>query len=908
MSGKVKACISFYKRITSEEFPMFFLRKLILILAVILSSFGAQAKVGEPIRVLILSGRSSHDWRDTNSVIERMLVSTGRFKVDISNRPSALNEKLLAPYQLIISNWTSYRGHTELEQWPQEAKDALLNFVRNGGGHMVIHVSGSNFYKWPEYQKMIGGASWKEGISRFVAPGTPLKTRPTSLGQSHPITQGVASLTIIDELYTRMDLMPATQTLIEAYADKHFKGDGRWYPVAAVNTYGEGRNFILLLGHSSKCMENPLFETLLQRGAEWAATDCVSIPIQSFDSYILPKEDPKSYLGHSASNPVHASFKGNVSYDEHVFTEAVQALREYQKYNSREALLNLESLVSVAAINTGDSDRAADILIKALADGETTADARAHYMNFLSLLANDSHLKVLEAFQGDRDVIFQLCALYERLGGTKAKGAIARAISQAENTELLLPYVLSAGRMNADAAIGPLKRQLKKNKNDLSVVRAILNALSQIRHIDAYEALLKVAEDFELQTVMKQSSKDLQAFMDGILLEASIQMKDPAAAGAVIATLQKLNTKGKALHIRKAAFREILRRLPDPEAEAAAGLKSEDPIIRDGAIAYILGKPDNMSMAYLLDALPKLNMEEQLRIVSALKKTGRRDAIPVFESLLKTPDKVLRNQVILAMGVLGNAATAEFLLDFAEDNLDEEDLPNLGRALESIGDPNLQEILKKRFPSASPLSAKIIAAQFVQKRDTSSQALLLVRLKSGDPSLERVVLNALGEIGTTESIAPLLDYLKDPASEKAQVKSALIRIVRNNREEAGGRFISLYMEQPLSVQSILFDVLAAIGTLEAYAPCLNALKGTNTALAIASIRALSNWPDAVPAEDLLRYVQNSKDAREKVLALRSLAAVIDRDQTLGESEKSKLRKRALSFASREEEKQLFIKN
>ena len=48
------------------------------------------------------------------------------------------------------------------------------------------------------------------------------------------------------------------------------------HPVALATEFGKGRGFTLLLGHSPAFMEPPGFQTLLCRGAEWAATGQVA--------------------------------------------------------------------------------------------------------------------------------------------------------------------------------------------------------------------------------------------------------------------------------------------------------------------------------------------------------------------------------------------------------------------------------------------------------------------------------------------------------------------------------------------------------------------------------------------------------------------------------------------------------
>ena len=60
--------------------------------------------------------------------------------------------------------------------------------------------------------------------------------------------------------------------LATAYSAKAQGGTGKAEPVAVTSCFGEGRTFYLVLGHDVVAMRSPGFQTLLRRGAEWAAT------------------------------------------------------------------------------------------------------------------------------------------------------------------------------------------------------------------------------------------------------------------------------------------------------------------------------------------------------------------------------------------------------------------------------------------------------------------------------------------------------------------------------------------------------------------------------------------------------------------------------------------------------------
>jgi type 1 glutamine amidotransferase len=67
--------------------------------------------------------------------------------------------------------------------------------------------------------------------------------------------------------------------LATSFADKAKGGTGENEPVLFTLTYGKGRVFHTVLGHDARSCKCVGFVTTLQRGAEWAATGKVTIPV-----------------------------------------------------------------------------------------------------------------------------------------------------------------------------------------------------------------------------------------------------------------------------------------------------------------------------------------------------------------------------------------------------------------------------------------------------------------------------------------------------------------------------------------------------------------------------------------------------------------------------------------------------
>lgn len=299
-----------------------------LTLLCLVFAFAADALAAEKIKVMLLSGRSNkyHSWQGTGDAINQHLGAAGIFSVETVLAPPA-GQSLdgFAPnwgaYDVVVLN---YDG----EEWPETTKAAFVDYVRGGGGLVLVHGANNSFAYWPEFLEMTGLGGW--GGSGFydppLAPQDPSRKRSrdetwgprvhwvgcqavhdaeakggaghparhdfliTTRDLSHPIMQGLPEMWLqaSDEVYSNLR-GPAKnlQVLATGFADPKLKGASPYNePILFTVSYGRGRVFQTTLGHvgakqnsSEPSVQSVGFITTLQRGVEWAATGKVTIPV-----------------------------------------------------------------------------------------------------------------------------------------------------------------------------------------------------------------------------------------------------------------------------------------------------------------------------------------------------------------------------------------------------------------------------------------------------------------------------------------------------------------------------------------------------------------------------------------------------------------------------------------------------
>jgi len=278
--------ILFFRRCSSLDMNSFirtFATSLLLLWAVSASA--------APLKALLIDGQNNHNWKATSPILKSILEQTALFEVTVATSPGNGQDMSefkprFSGYKVIVSN---YNG----QPWSTETQDALVSFVREGGGLVIVHAANNAFSKWKDYNEMIGLGGW-DGRNEKSGPLLRLRdgqfvpdTRPGSGGHhgaqhpflmetrapDHPIMAGLPSkwMHAKDELYDSLRGPARNMTVLaSAFSDKATGGSGEDEPLLMTVSYGKGRIFHSALGHDLPALKCVGFIVTLQRGAEWA--------------------------------------------------------------------------------------------------------------------------------------------------------------------------------------------------------------------------------------------------------------------------------------------------------------------------------------------------------------------------------------------------------------------------------------------------------------------------------------------------------------------------------------------------------------------------------------------------------------------------------------------------------------
>jgi uncharacterized protein len=229
------------------------------------------------MKLLVLSG-GRHPYHESTPILGDFLSKAGH-EVTISEDASVLARAAdMAGYDALVFN-------TRREALPDQPdltlstaeQVGLKNFIRSGKGFVCLHISTCQPKAWPEYHEITGGG-WITGTS-FHPPYGEFTVNVKASG--HPVVRGVSDFKTTDELYMGLALGQGNEVFITADAadGTHPWGPerqpkpmpGGTFPLGWTRTYGDGKVFVLLLGHDGRSFQTPAFQQLVLNGVDWAA-------------------------------------------------------------------------------------------------------------------------------------------------------------------------------------------------------------------------------------------------------------------------------------------------------------------------------------------------------------------------------------------------------------------------------------------------------------------------------------------------------------------------------------------------------------------------------------------------------------------------------------------------------------
>lgn len=155
-----------------------------------------------------------------------------------------------------------------------EQRRDFVSFVRDDGkGVVAAHSGNAAFYEWSEYGEMLGGYfdnhPWNvvEARVRVEAPDFPaMRHFPSTFTRAEEYYVLRPRPYSRDKVRVLASLDPASLDLTHADLRRTDKD----FPVAMARTYGKGRTFWSVFGHTPETWDDPAIQTMYLEAIRWA--------------------------------------------------------------------------------------------------------------------------------------------------------------------------------------------------------------------------------------------------------------------------------------------------------------------------------------------------------------------------------------------------------------------------------------------------------------------------------------------------------------------------------------------------------------------------------------------------------------------------------------------------------------
>jgi len=232
----------------------------ILILVAYAGTVSAQQVNPEPLKCLWV-GTASHGEPVMGDVIRDIGENYPSVAVTVTENIDDLKIDNLKNYDVLLLVQTKVENGNP----PDEMKQGITDFLKGGGGLVVVHFAVANVQEWRDSID-IYGAMWVNGKSTH---GPYHEFRVDVADESHPIVEGVKPFITNDELYFNLLMRPDMHVVMTANEERG--GHTVAEPMLVTHYYDNARCVYFALGHDVKSVEVPEYRKIIVQSVEWAA-------------------------------------------------------------------------------------------------------------------------------------------------------------------------------------------------------------------------------------------------------------------------------------------------------------------------------------------------------------------------------------------------------------------------------------------------------------------------------------------------------------------------------------------------------------------------------------------------------------------------------------------------------------
>jgi HEAT repeat protein len=589
---------------------------------------------------------------------------------------------------------------------------------------------------------------------------------------------------------------------------------------------------------------------------------------------------------------------GGVIYaaDSNEFGQLLSKIKTYDFDKSRVDCIKVSDMIREAS---GKPEmKGMEKQLDAFLESDATYAAKDFVCRELSIAGTEASVPALASMLTDEKVSDIARYALERIPGPAVDDALRKALPKAEG-KAKIGIINTLGVRGDKKAVESLAK-LTNDANETVAVAAVA-ALSRIDDQGATDAIARAKD--KATGAIKTAALD--AYLRCADRLAAKGQKN--AAGAIYKELYAAN---EPMIVRVAAARGMIETAGDKTGEVVVEmLKSADKPIQTVAIATLkeVAKTDVIKAA--MEQIPNLEAIQQAQLISALADCGDKVALPTVLAAAKNSHDFVRVTALRAMGTLGDVSSVDMLVAAAVSSGGEEQKA-AQESLYRLRGPDVDDAILKKLPDAEP-KAKVELVRSCEQRDIKKSVPVLMKTaKDADAKVRIESIKALRALAGPQDIPALIELqLAASGNDRGELEKTVVVVSKKIPEDKGqGQAVlaALPLAKDLDAKCSLLSVLGKIGDESALPVLREALGDKDDQVKDAAVRALSDWPTATPAADLLKVAQTSENQVHKTLALRGYVRLAGLKSNRPAEETMKMYKDAMALAADVSEKKMVL--
>jgi len=582
------------------------------------------------------------------------------------------------------------------------------------------------------------------------------------------------------------------------------------------------------------------------------------------------------------------------------------AFRELTGHQWGQSRVGLYVVDEAVRASHGDTKARSELEKRLLAvlEADATEAAKKIVCQHLSVIGSEKCVAALTTLLTDEEHSHFARFALERIGGEAAARALRQALSRT-NGQQKVGLINSLGRLGDRAAVADLVVfadlvvLLADPAPDIAAAAAV--ALGRIGAPDAARPLV----DYRAKVSGPHRADANQACIE--LGERLRRQGENDRAAQIFEQLQS----DPAPQVRAAALGGLVRTRPDEAvSRLLKALADDDRIIRGAAMRIIRETPNQQAIDALVDSLGQLEPNGQMALVRALTARNDPSARPAALELLGSRQESLGLTALDALSLAGTADDVQVLVRLATSGSTAAIRDRARQGLDRLSGHGVDAAILALLPNTD-FSQRVTLIHSVTARRLPAAVPALLEAAGDDDAAVRIeAFKALQILADAESATSLVKLLiRSPRGvERETAERALMACCSRitDPQRRADPILAALDGAVASDRCVLLPALGRIGGQKALEVTHAAMSDSDEQVRDAGVRALSNWPDASVAGELLAVARNAQKESHRVWALRAFARVVPLPSERSTQATFTMLKQAMDLARRTENKRLVL--